>query len=94
MRIGGSILLERAHLNRRRVRTQQRTFCEIEGVVHVHRRVVGRKVERSEVVPLRLALGPERDGESELAEDRDDFVDDERDRMLAAAASAVRAKAS
>ena len=52
-RIGGAIALQRAHLHRRRVRAQQRAALEIERVVRVQRRMVGREVERAEVVPLR-----------------------------------------
>ena len=53
--------------------------------MRVERRVVRREVERAEVVPLRLRLGPLGDGEAELAEDLLDLFDDERDRMLGAA---------
>ena len=61
-----------------------RGCIDIERVVHVHRRMVGRKVEREEVVPLGLDLGADRDGEPERAEDLDDLVDDAGDGMLGA----------
>jgi hypothetical protein len=38
---------------------------DVEGIVHVHRGVIGREVERLEVVPLRLGLGPYRPVEAE-----------------------------
>ena len=38
--------------------------------------MVGREVEREEVVPLGLDLGPRGHGETQLAEDADDFVHD------------------
>src|ERR1700741_4926431 len=46
--------------------------------------MIGREVERREVVPLRLRLGAERNGEAELAEDVLYLFDDQRDRMLRA----------
>ena len=67
------------------MRAQQAAALEIERVVRVERRMVGRKVERPEVVPLGLRLGPLGDGEPELAKDLLDLFDDERDRMFRAA---------
>ena len=84
-------LHQRPDLHRRRVGAEQqaatrlalrRRGVEVERVVHVHRRVVRREVEREEVVPLGLHLGPDRDGEPELAEDLDDLVHDLGDRVL------------
>ena len=57
---------------------------EVEGVVHVHRRMIGREVEREEVVPVGLDLGPDRDGEADAAEDLDDLVHHPGDRVLRA----------
>ena len=59
-----------------------RRRVDVERVVHVHRRMVGREVEREEVVPLGLDLGPDGDGEAEPPEDLDDLVDDAGDRVL------------
>ena len=84
------VRLQRADLHRRRVRAQQAAALEVERVVRVERRVVRREVQRAEVVPLRLGLGAEGDGEAELAEDRLDLLDDERDGMLGAAPLAPR----
>ena len=67
-----------------------RRRVEVERVVHVHRRMVGREVEREEVVPLGLDLGPGGDGEAELAEDPDDLVDDPGDRDAPRRPSAPR----
>ena len=61
-----------------------RRRVEVQGVVHVHRRMVGREVEREEVVPLGLDLGARGDGEAELTEDADDLVHDPRHRVLGA----------
>ena len=49
--------LHRAHLHRRRVRAQQHVLGEVEGVLRRPRRVLGRVVERGEVVVLVLDLG-------------------------------------
>ena len=95
---GRRVLLQRAHLHRRRVRAQQHALTrgrvllsgEVERVVHVHRRMVRREVERLEVVPLALRLGPHRDREPELAEDRADLVDDRRDGVHRADPAAPR----
>ncbi len=54
---------------------------QVEGVVQVHRRMVGREIEGAEVVPLGLRLGAHRDGEAELAEDGDHLVEHTGDRM-------------
>ena len=80
-----------ADLHRRRVRAQQqapgtlfpggRRHVEVERVVQVHRRMVGGKVEREEVVPVGLDLGTQGDGEAEFAEDLRDLVDDRGDGM-------------
>ena len=54
---------------------------QIEGVLHLPRRMVGRDVEGGEVVPVVLdvrTLGP---GEAHLAEDRDELVHHLADRM-------------
>lgn len=55
---------------------------QIQRVVHVHRRVIGRKVERAEIVPFGLHLGSKRDSESHLAEDVFYIFDNERHRVL------------
>jgi hypothetical protein len=78
------------------VRAQQRPLLavvgagEVERVVHLHRRVVGREVERAEVVPRVLGLGAHRDREAELAEDRADLLDHGRDRVHRAAPARAR----
>src|SRR5438105_391771 len=77
-------LLHCADLHRRSVRPEQNALAEVEGVVQVKRGVIGRKVERSEIVPLCFRLGPKRDGESQLAKNVLDLLDDERHRMLRA----------
>src|SRR5947207_5019114 len=62
--------------------TQQHVVLEIQRVVRVHRRMIGREIQRAKVVPLRLDEGAERDGETELAEDVHDLFDHERHRMF------------
>ena len=57
---------------------------EVERVVHVHRRMIGREVERAEVVPLGLDFRPGDPGEAQPVEDLDDLLDHLGDRMLAA----------
>ena len=52
--------------------------------MHVHRRMVGREIEREEVVPLGLDLGADGDREAERVEDLDDLVDDSGNGMLGA----------
>ncbi len=58
--------------------------------MHVHGRVVGRKVERGEVVPVGFHLGPDRHGEAEAPEDLDDLIDYPGDRMLGPDPAAAR----
>jgi hypothetical protein len=87
---GRRIRLQRADLHGRRVRAQEAAALEIERVVHVHRGMIRRKVQRAEVVPLVLGLGPRRDGEAQIAEDRLDFVHHDRDRMPGAPPLAAR----
>src|SRR5262245_40948997 len=72
------------------MRTQERVTAQIQRVVRVERRMVRRKVQRVEVVPVRLRLRALRDGEPELAEDAFDLLDDDGDRMLRAAPLASR----
>ncbi len=57
---------------------------QVERVVHVHRGMVGREVEREEVVPLRLDLRAQRDRESDLAENVYDLIHHAGDGMLGA----------
>ena len=57
--------LHRAHLHRRGVRAQQHLLGEVEGVLRQPRRVLGRVVERREVVVLVLDLGALDDREAE-----------------------------
>ena len=57
---------------------------QIEGVVHLPRRMLGRDVERVEVVQVVLDVRALGDGEAHVAEDRDDLLDGLADRMDAA----------
>ena len=57
--------LHRAHLHRRGVGAQQHVLGEVEGVLREPRRVLGRVVERGEVVVLVLDLGALDDREAE-----------------------------
>ena len=84
------VLLQRADLHRRRMRAQQRVLSEVQRVMQLHRRMIGREVERSEVIPLRFGFRTEGDGKSELTEDLADFVDHERDRVQRASPHATR----
>src|SRR3954470_6232028 len=72
------------------MRPQQRALTEIERVVQVHRRMVRGKVQRAEVVPLRLAFRPERHRKAELAADADDLVDAEGDGVASATPPSTR----
>src|SRR5688500_19182704 len=63
------------------MRAKQRVVAEVERVVHVHRRVIGGKVQRSEVVPLRFGFGTHGDREAELAKDVAYLVDHDGDWM-------------
>ena len=70
--------------------SKQHVLTEIKRVVQVERRVIGRKVERGEVVPLGFGFRTESDGEAQLAEDVFDLFDDEGDGMLRAKPLAPR----
>ena len=59
---------------------------EIEGVVHRPRRMAFGDVERGEIVPVVLDLGPGRDREAEIGEDLGELVHHLADRMDAALA--------
>ena len=59
---------------------------DIEGVVHLPRRMLGRDVEGGEVVEVVLDVRPLGDAEAHLAEDGDDLVDGLADGMEAALA--------
>ena len=72
------------------MRAQKAAALEIERVVHVHRGMIRRKVQRAEVVPLVLDLGARRDREAQVAEDSLDFLEDDGDGMLSAAPLAAR----
>ena len=77
--------LQRADLHGRGVCAQEPAALEIQRVVHVHCRMIGRKVQRAEVVPLVLGLGPGRDREAQITEDRLDFLHHDRDGVLGTA---------
>ncbi len=55
---------------------------EKERVVHVHRGMIRREVERAEVVPLGLDFGSGGPREAQAVEDLDDLLGDSGDRML------------
>ena len=57
---------------------------QIERVVLLPRRMLGRDVERGEIVEILLDMRPLGDGEPHLAKDRDDLVDGLADRVDAA----------
>ena len=54
---------------------------QIEGVLHLSRRMIGRNVECGEIVPVVLDVGTVGPGESHLAEDRRDLVHHLADRV-------------
>ncbi len=86
----GLVRLHRAHLHGRRVAPQQHRVDEVERVLLVRGRMVERRVERLEVVPLGVGLGAAGAREAEVAEDAPDLVDRLRDRMEPAPATAPR----
>ena len=59
---------------------------QIEGIVLLPRRMLGRNVERGEIVEILFDMRAFGDGEAHLAEDRDQLVDGLADRMDAAVA--------
>ena len=61
--------LHRAHLHRRGVGAQQHALGQVEGVLGQPRRVLGRMVERGEVVVVELDLGALEHREAEPHED-------------------------
>src|ERR1039458_8938559 len=62
---------------------------EIERVLRVPRRVLGRGVQGVEAVELRLHLGPVGDGEADLAQDPAELLADERQGMERAGAPEI-----
>src|SRR5262244_1574419 len=78
---GRPLRLHGADLHGRGVGAQHDVRGHMEGVLHVARGMVVGKVERAEVVVVRLHLGPLRHGEAEPLEDGDDLVLHADDRM-------------
>src|SRR5439155_18993033 len=78
--------LHGAYLHRRRVRAQQQVGTEVEGVPALTRRMTGGEVQRLEVVPLSLNLGPELDLVAERLEHGLDLPADLRQDVDVAAA--------
>ncbi len=72
---------------------RDRWRIHVQRVVHVHRRVVGREVERGEVVPLGLHLRAHGHGETETAEDLHDLVYHPGHGMLGSNPAATRGHA-
>ena len=81
MRTGGGPASIVADLHGRRVRAQDAAALDVEGVLHVARGVVGRHVQRLEVVPVGLDLRPRADHEPELEEDVLDLAPHLRQRV-------------
>src|SRR5689334_16848148 len=75
------VRLQRADLNRRRMRSQKRRVTQVDRVVHIQRGVIRREIERSEVVPVAFSLRAERDSKAKLAEDVLDLFDHDGDGM-------------
>ena len=73
--------LHRAHLHRRGVRAQQHVLGEVEGVLRQPRRVLGRVVERGEVVVVVLDLRALEHREAEPDEDVLHLAPDLRDQV-------------
>ena len=73
--------LHRARLHRRGVRAQQHVLREVEGVLRRAGRVLGRVVERREVVVLVVDLRALEDGEAEPDEDVLHLAPDLRDQV-------------
>ena len=90
MRIGGFCVQHRAHLHRRGVRAQHvlravGLLGDIERVVHLPRRMIGRDVQLGEIVVVEFDVRAFGDGEAEIGEDRRDLVEhlgDGMDRAL------------
>ena len=55
---------------------------DIKGILHVSGRVVFGKVQGSKIVPVVFDLGAFRNGKAQPAEDMDDLVADQRNRMM------------
>ena len=68
------------NLNARCVGAQQhiRVFADKKGILHVARRVLGRKVQRREHVPVVLNLRPFGNGKSQTGKNFDDFIPNNR----------------
>jgi hypothetical protein len=71
-------------LHGRRVRAQQQIRRQVEGVVHVARRVVEREIQRLEVVVIVFDLGTEFDRKSHRNKDVFDLAQDKRNGMVGA----------
>ena len=87
IRIGGFWREHRPDLDRRRVRPEEKPVASRPAVLHeervdlVARRMVGREVERLEVVPVGLDVGPVRHLVAERAEGVLDPAADDRQRV-------------
>ena len=65
-------------------------LAQIERVVHLPRRMIGRDVQLGEIVVVELDVRAFGDGEAEIGEDRGDLVQHLADRMDRAAAASGR----
>ena len=78
--------LHRPDLHRRGVGPEQHALAplvgaEIEGVVHLARRVLRRDIERREIVEVVLDVGPFDDAEAHVGENRDQLIQHLADRV-------------
>ena len=87
---GRPLGLHDADLHGRGVRAQEGVGREVERVLHVARRVIGRQVEGLEVVVVRLDLRPLRHREAQAREHGDDLVAHLGERMHARRAAGRR----
>ena len=81
---GRFLLLHHANLHRRRLRAQQLAGLQVERVLRVAGRMIGRRVERVEVVVLGLDVRPIRHRETHRVENIDCSLDDLADGMFRA----------
>ncbi len=88
---GRPLFLHRAGLNAAGMGPQQPVgvLMDIEGILHIAGRMVFRKVERGKIMPVVFDLGAFCNRKAQPAEDMDDLVTYERNRMMRAQGNGI-----
>ena len=79
---GRGIFFHDAELGVGSVGAEEHFSIDVEGVLHLAGRMVGREIESFVVVPIRIHIWAVLDGKAHAREDRDDFIEERGQGML------------